>query len=233
MRPAPSARERAPEDVRGMFDAIAPTYDRANHLLSLWVDRYWRRRAVAEVRRRLGGSAPRILDLCCGTGDLALALRRGIPGAELVGADFSLPMLRLARRKGGGGSNAWLQADGLKLPFGDASFAAVTVGFGFRNLSDYAAGLAELRRVLAPGGVCAILEAARPGFAPLRWYLERVLPRLGGWISGNAAAYRYFPDSVAQFPAPAALAAMMRAAGFGEVSVRRLPPGLATLHLAS
>jgi len=216
-----------------MFDAIAPTYDRANHLLSLWVDRYWRRRAVAEVRRRLGGSAPRILDLCCGTGDLALALRRGIPGAELVGADFSLPMLRLARRKGGGGSNAWLQADGLKLPFGDASFAAVTVGFGFRNLSDYAAGLAELRRVLAPGGVCAILEAARPGFAPLRWYLERVLPRLGGWISGNAAAYRYFPDSVAQFPAPAALAAMMRAAGFGEVSVRRLPPGLATLHLAS
>lgn len=230
MSPAPSARERAPEDVRGMFDAIAPTYDRANHLLSLSVDRYWRRCAVAEVRRTVPGPAPRILDLCCGTGDLALALARGIPSATIVGADFSLPMLQLAARKGARAT--WLQADGLRLPFPDASFSALTAAFGFRNLSDYRAGLAEFHRVLAPGGVCAILEAARPGFAPLRWYLDRVLPRLGGWISGHRAAYRYFPDSVAQFPAPAALEAMMRAAGFAQVRFRTLAPGLATLHLA-
>lgn len=223
-----------------MFDRIAPTYDRANHLLSLSVDRMWRARTIREVRAALPAQlrgAP-LLDVCCGTGDLTLALRAGVGTAGLVvGADFSHAMLTRAQAKAGGRSGAaWLQADALRLPCADASFAAITTGFGFRNLSDYRAGLAEFRRLLMPGGVLAILEVARPTapvVGPLcRLYFERILPRIGGWISGDPVAYRYLPASVGRFPDPPTLAAWMRESGWADVRFSRLAGGMASLHLA-
>lgn len=235
-RPAGVADEAAAAHVRAMFDRIAPTYDRANHLLSLWVDRNWRWRTVRALRARLAPDA-RVLDVCCGTGDLSLALAAGLaPGTLVVGADFSHAMLARARAKAAGRLH-WMQADALRLPYADGSFAAVTSAFGFRNLADYRAGLAEFRRLLAPGGSLAILEISRPSLPLLAQlyplYFERLLPRLGGWISGHPAAYRYLPDSVSRFPSPPELAAWMRAAGFASVQYRRFAAGLASLHLAT
>jgi len=235
-RPAGVTADQAARHVRGMFDEIAPTYDRLNHLLSLSVDRYWRRRTVRAVRQRLGvrqDSRP-ILDVCCGTGDLTLALHAGLgEGVEVLGADFSGVMLSRAQAKAP--ELGWLQADGLHLPFADGSFAAIATAFGFRNLADYRAGLSEFRRLLQPGGVVAILEVARPTvpvLGPLyRFYFERVLPRLGGWISGHPEAYRYLPSSVSRFPAPPELAVWMREAQFRAVEYERLSGGIATLHL--
>lgn len=229
------APQPAPQ-VRAMFDRIAPTYDRANHWLSLSVDRYWRAYTVRRLARALGAtSAPLVLDVCCGTGDLSLALvHRLAPGARVVGADFSREMLTCARAKAPGIS--WLQADGMRLPCADGACDAMASAFGFRNLSNYAAGLAEFYRLLRPGGVCAILEISQPvvpllGRAYL-FYFERVLPRLGGWISGDRGAYQYLPHSVARFPSPPELAAGMRAAGFTEVQFHRFLGGVAALHLA-
>lgn len=242
--PAPGTRPEGvnPADaaahVRGMFDQIAPTYDRANHLLSLSIDRYWRWRSVRLVRQALERShlddAPRVLDICCGTGDFSLALAAGIPRARLVGGDFSHVMLAAAQRKAP--QLGWLQADALHLPYGDACFAAITAGFGFRNLSDYRAGLRELHRCLVPGGILAILEVARPVAPVLKqvypFYFERVLPLLGGWISGQRAAYRYLPESVARFPAPPVLVAWMQQAGFRQARFQRFSGGIAALHWA-
>lgn len=235
-RPAGIAAEEAAAHVRGMFDRIAPTYDRANHWLSLSVDRYWRWRTVRRLRERLGAAAPRVLDVCCGTGDLSLALRAGLgPNARLLGADFAFGMLARARAKAP--DLDWLQADALRLPLPGASFDAITTGFGFRNLSDYRAGLEEFWRLLAPGGTLAILEFAQPTAPVLgglyQFYFRRVLPRLGGWISGHPAAYRYLPDSVTRFPSPPELAEWMRAAGFAEVRFQRLGGGIAALHLGT
>jgi demethylmenaquinone methyltransferase/2-methoxy-6-polyprenyl-1,4-benzoquinol methylase len=229
---APSPETRRPAEVRGMFDQIAPTYDRANHLLSLSIDRNWRWRTARAVSRR---QPQRVLDLCCGTGDLSLALARALPQATIVGADFSHAMLQRAQAKAP--REAFAQADALRLPFADASFDALTAAFGFRNLSDYALGLREFRRVLAVGGRLAILEAAEPTL-PLfahayRFYFHRVLPKLGGWISGHREAYDYLPRSVQRFPPPAELSSMIAAAGFAEVTCRRFFGGVATLHLAS
>ncbi|HUX66754.1 MAG TPA: bifunctional demethylmenaquinone methyltransferase/2-methoxy-6-polyprenyl-1,4-benzoquinol methylase UbiE [Terriglobales bacterium] len=239
-RPAGVAAEGAAAHVRAMFDRIAPTYDRANHLLSLSVDRYWRWRTVRALRLRLPPHPRvplRILDVCCGTGDLSLALAAGLaPGATIVGADFSLAMLQRARAKSGPRLE-WIQADALRLPYPDASFAAVTSAFGFRNLADYRAGLAEFFRLLAPGGTLAILEISRPSLPVLAqlypFYFQRLLPRLGGWISGHPAAYRYLPDSVSRFPNPPQLAQWMREAGFSPVRFTRFAGGLASLHLAT
>ena len=234
-RPAGVAPERAAAHVRTMFDAIAPTYDRANHLLSLSVDRTWRWRAVRLLRRRLPDPRGRVLDLCCGTGDLALALAAALPGARIHGADFSHPMLALARQKSP--RTPWLQSDAMRLPYPAAAFAAVATPFGFRNLADYRAGLAEFHRVLQPGGALAILEVSRPSLPLLAQlyplYFHRLLPWLGGRISGQPAAYRYLPDSVARFPAPRELAQWMTDAGFEHVSIHRFTAGLATLHLAT
>lgn len=244
--PAPGTRPRgaapgeAAAHVRGMFDAIAPTYDRANHVLSLSVDRYWRWRSVRRLRRALGadGEAGAVLDVCCGTGDFSLALARGLRGARIAGADFSHGMLRRARAKRAAKSAAveWLQADALRLPYADGSLAAITSAFGFRNLSDYRAGLAEFHRCLRRGGVLAILEISRPVVPGLReiypFYFERVLPWLGGRISGHPEAYRYLPESVARFPAPPVLAQWMRECGFGEAGFQRFGGGIAALHLA-
>jgi len=342
-RPAGVAAEGAAAHVRAMFDRIAPTYDLANHLLSLSVDRYWRWRTVRALRSRLPPGPLPILDVCCGTGDLSLALAAGLPpGTAIMGADFSLAMLQRARAKSrsargghaalpagkigangrepgppepasgsgvvvipeGGpppgsdsgaappGSEAaqrrggpqgpqagvsmppravtagrltsgtrgaparrrysrgraaaqgpapttlqWIQADALRLPYPDASFAAVTSAFGFRNLADYRAGLAEFFRLLTPGGTLAILEISRPSLPVLAqlypFYFQRLLPRLGGWISGQPAAYRYLPDSVSRFPNPPQLADWMREAGFASVRFSRFAGGLASLHLAT
>ncbi|MGH9415607.1 MAG: ubiquinone/menaquinone biosynthesis methyltransferase [Terriglobales bacterium] len=239
-RPAGVAPEAAAAHVRAMFDRIAPSYDRANHVLSLEVDHYWRWRTARALRRRLAGGAaaagsqaPRVLDVCCGTGDLGLALARHLRGAQVLGADFSPAMLARARRKRPAG--CWLQADGLQLPLADGCCDAVATAFGFRNFTDYRAALAELKRVLRPGGWLAILEIAEPTTPGLRqlylFYFRRLLPLLGGWISGERAAYRYLPRSVGRFPAPAELAQWMRDAGFDSVRVERLSLGLAALHL--
>ncbi|MGH9488150.1 MAG: ubiquinone/menaquinone biosynthesis methyltransferase [Terriglobales bacterium] len=238
-RPAGVKAGQEGAHVRGMFDRIAPTYDRANHLLTLSVDRWWRWRTVGLLRRKLaaGGAelaGARVLDVCCGTGDMALALRAGLAGTRITGADFSRAMLLRARAKAPGVD--WVQADALHLPCRDGSCSALASAFGFRNLSDYRAGLAEFYRCLRPGGVLAILEISRPSAPLLRqlypFYFEHVLPRVGGWISGDAGAYRYLPDSVSRFPSPPELVRWMRASGFGEAGFLRLAGGIAALHLA-
>lgn len=248
-RPSGVAAEDAPRYVRQLFDRIAPRYDRANHLLSLGVDVYWRWRTAAAVDRMLAatpatqGAPPALWDVCCGTGDLALALARRSTRRRrswrVYGGDFTHRMLVLANQKGRaartpGGVAGWVEADSLRLPAADASAAAVTTGFGFRNLADYRGALAEFARVLRPGGVLAILEFSQPAIPGLRaaygWYFHRLLPRVGGWISGSGEPYRYLPSSVDRFPAPRELAAWMDAAGFAQVKFRRLSGGIATLH---
>lgn len=259
-RPPGIAAEDAPRYVRQLFDRIAPRYDRANHWLSLGVDRYWRSRAAAAVDDWLAAAPPSanspgavpapqlLLDICCGTGDLSFALARRSArrrlGWRIIGADFSPRMLALAqaksRRRVSRAAAAlpagWLRADGLRLPCADATAAAVTTAFGFRNLAGYRAALTEFARVLRPGGVLAILEFSEPVLPGLRaaygWYFHRLLPRLGAWISGTGEPYTYLPGSVDRFPAPAELAAWIAAAGFSPVEFRRLSGGIATLHLA-
>ncbi len=224
--------------VRRMFARIAPRYDLLNRLLSLGQDRRWRRLTALRVRQWLERPGARALDLCCGTGDLLVFLARvsartARPDVLLAGCDFCRPMLRLARRKLP--EAALLEADALRLPVPDASLDLVTVAFGFRNLADYHAGLAEMRRVLRPGGAAAILEFSQPTgrlLAPLyAWYSRCVLPRVGGWISGDPDAYRYLPESVSRFPGPEELARWMRDAGFRQVGFERFSGGIVALHL--
>jgi demethylmenaquinone methyltransferase/2-methoxy-6-polyprenyl-1,4-benzoquinol methylase len=225
-----------------MFSRIAPRYDFLNHFLSFQLDRLWRRRVVRRFRHILARKDARVLDLCCGTGDLALALRAG-GRARVFGADFAHAMLVLAEQKSRAYSEgqvfrrvAFLEADALALPFEDASVDLVTTAFGFRNLANYERGLAEMYRVLRVGGEVAVLEFAEPRgalFGPLyRFYLRRVVPRLGGAISGNPAAYSYLPSSVAKFPTPKELAALMSDAGFADVRCELWISGSVALHSA-
>ena len=222
--------------VRGMFGRVAPRYDLANHLLSFNIDRYWRAHTVRRVRGILANPAARVLDVCCGTGDLALALERA-RGAAVFGSDFCHPMLVAARRKltHGGKRSPVFEADALRLPVRDAALDLITAAFGFRNLANYEAGLREMRRVLKPGGTAAILEFSQPpnaAFAALyNFYSRRILPVIGGMISGNPDAYRYLPESVRKFPDAPELAKAMRAAGFAEVSYEFLTGGIVALHL--
>lgn len=225
--------------VREMFGRIAPRYDLLNHLLSLEVDKVWRRRVAKRFSAILRRPSATVLDLCCGTGDLALAFRREAPqGAEIVGSDFVPEMLERARAKAAASRAAitFVEADALALPFGDATFDLVSCSFGFRNLANYERGLREIRRVLKPGGVAAILEFAEPQgkvFGSLyRFYFRRVLPKLGGLISGNGFAYTYLPSSVSKFPSPEALQAQCKAAGFSEARFERWTGGIVTLHTA-
>ena len=217
--------------VRSMFGRVAHRYDLANHLLSFNVDRYWRAHTVARVRDVLARPEARVLDICCGTGDLLRALQRERPTA--MGSDFCHPMLVAAQAKVGGAK--LFEADALSLPLPDASLDLITVAFGFRNLANYEKGLREMRRVLRSGGVAAILEFSKPPnklFAAFyNFYSRRILPAIGGALSGSRDAYTYLPESVRKFPAPEELAAMMRAAGFNRVDFERLTGGIVALHI--
>ncbi len=218
--------------VRGMFTAIAPRYDLLNHVLSLNVDRRWRRRAVL----RLGWEdAPegRYLDLCAGTLDLAaeLAGRRGFRG-QVVGADFVVPMLRRGLPKAP--RLRAVGADALALPFPDAAFRGSMIAFGIRNLVDPDAGLCEMVRVVRPGGRVVVLEFSLPTVWPIRplylLYFRRVLPRIGRLVSKHMSAYSYLPDSVEDFPEPRRFEERMRAAGLRDTGSESLSFGVATLY---
>ena len=239
-RPEGARDEReAAAHVRQMFGRIAPRYDLLNHLLSLDIDKVWRRRVARRFRSILQNPSSRVLDLCCGTGDLALALRREAPeGAEITGSDFVPEMLDRARAKAEASRTnvTFVEADALALPFADASFDLVTCSFGFRNLANYERGLLEVLRVLKPGGIAAILEFAEPRgklFGGLyRFYFRQVLPRLGGLISGNGSAYTYLPRSVSKFPAPETLATQFSQVGYEDVRFERWTGGIVALHTA-
>ncbi len=225
--------------VREMFGRIAPRYDLLNHVLSLDIDKVWRRRVARRFSTLLRDPSARVLDLCCGTGDLALAFRREAPtGAEIVGSDFVPEMLARARAKAAalGARVTFVEADALALPFGDKTFDLVSCSFGFRNLANYERGMREILRVLKPGGVAAILEFAEPTgrlFGGLyRFYFRRVLPRLGGLISGNGSAYTYLPSSVSRFPPPEELRAQFGQAGYVNVEFERWTGGIVALHSA-
>ncbi len=215
-----------------MFARVAHRYDFANHLLSFGIDRHWRRRVVKLVRPILHRPDSCVLDLCCGTGDLMLALGRD-RARPVMGSDFCHPMLQAASRKDRQAS--LIEADGLVLPFSNQSFDLITIAFGFRNFANYEAGLLELRRVLKPGGLLAILEFSQPPNPILRglyeWYSGRVLPKIGGMISGSRDAYEYLPFSVRKFPGASELAKMMEAAGFTSVTFERLTFGVVAIHL--
>ncbi|TBH21175.1 bifunctional demethylmenaquinone methyltransferase/2-methoxy-6-polyprenyl-1,4-benzoquinol methylase UbiE [Thermus thermamylovorans] len=229
---AVSPEEKA-KRVRRLFAEIAPRYDLLNRLLSFGADQGWRRRAV---RLALERHPRRLLDLATGTGDLALLLKEAAPWAEVVGADFAPPMLELARKKAWerGLEVRFLEADALALPFPEAAFDAITIAFGFRNFADYGKALQELHRVLAPGGRLVVLEFPPPPKGAFglvyRLYFQRLLPLLGGLISGSFRAYRYLPESVEAFPPPEALKALMEGAGFG-VRYELLTFGVAAIHV--
>lgn len=230
----------ASRKVREMFSRIAPRYDFLNHFLSFELDRAWRARTARVLRAILERRDACVLDLCCGTGDLAFALARE-GNARVVGADFSHTMLVRAKEKarslslrGSGRPIPFLEGDALRLPFADESFDLVTTAFGFRNLVNYEAGLREIRRVLRPGGSVGILEFTEPPGGLwgdfYRWYFRSLLPRIGGWISGENAAYRYLPNSVARFFRPEELAELIVAAGFEAVEQRVWTLGTLALH---
>jgi demethylmenaquinone methyltransferase / 2-methoxy-6-polyprenyl-1,4-benzoquinol methylase len=245
-RPEGARDEREAErQVREMFSRIAPRYDFLNHFLSLSFDRLWRRRAAKRFLRVMRRPDVQILDVCCGTGDLAFALESARKKAlcyaagtrrSIVGCDFAEPMLRRAREKTsrGGRRVEFAAGDGLRLPFRDASFDLVTTAFGFRNLANYESGLREFARVLRPGGELGILEFTEPKNGALarlyRFYFSRILPRIGGAISGSGEAYSYLPESVRKFPGPEALKEAMEKAGFRDVEFERWTCGIVALH---
>jgi demethylmenaquinone methyltransferase/2-methoxy-6-polyprenyl-1,4-benzoquinol methylase len=225
--------------VREMFGRIAPRYDLLNHLLSLDIDKVWRRRVAKISSAILHDPSARVLDLCCGTGDLALAFRKEAPlGAEIVGSDFVPEMLVRARAKAAasGANVTFVEADALALPFRDDNFDMISCSFGFRNLANYEKGLREIYRVLKPRGIAAILEFAEPhGFlfgSLYRFYFRRILPRLGGLISGNASAYTYLPSSVSKFPSPETFKELFERCGYVEVEFKQWTGGIVALHTA-
>jgi len=214
-----------PTEVRTMFDRIAPVYDVMNRVMTVGLDQHWRRETAKAVVR----PGDRVLDACCGTGDLAVAsLKAG--AREVVGLDFSPRMLDRARAKQQ--TVTWLEGDVMAMPFADGEFDSATVGFGVRNVSELSAALAELRRVLRTGGSLGILEITTPTgiLAPFyRLWFDRVVPLLGKVLKGGSA-YTYLPASVRRFPAPEALADLMREAGFEAVQYRTFAGGIVALH---
>jgi demethylmenaquinone methyltransferase/2-methoxy-6-polyprenyl-1,4-benzoquinol methylase len=229
--------------VREMFTSIAPRYDLLNHVLSFNVDRLWWRRTARSFAHILSQPDSRILDLCCGTGDMTFALRKQADDwhPQIVGADFSHAMLQRACSKslhkmatnGKSATPAWIEADALCLPFPGEHFSLVTSAFGFRNLADYDAGLCEIMRVLKPGGECGILDFSEPkGLMGnlYRIYFKQVLPRVGTMLSGVSGPYEYLPISVKRFPEPHEMLDRMRRAGFREASWTPYTFGIAGLY---
>jgi demethylmenaquinone methyltransferase/2-methoxy-6-polyprenyl-1,4-benzoquinol methylase len=214
----------APDAVRTMFDRIAPVYDAMNHAMTVGLDRRWR----METARAVVWPGDRVLDACCGTGDLAIASLRG--GGRVTGLDFSERMLERAREKSH--EVEWVQGDALQLPFSEGSFDAVTVGFGVRNLDDLEAGLRELRRVLRPGGRVGILEITRPRGLLRPFYklwFDGLVPLAGKLLPGGSA-YTYLPASVRRFPGAKDFAELMQTAGFEQVRFRLFAGGIVALH---
>jgi demethylmenaquinone methyltransferase/2-methoxy-6-polyprenyl-1,4-benzoquinol methylase len=221
--------------VRKIFSAVAPRYDFLNHFLSVGRDIAWRKATAKALRHVLERPDSKAADLCCGTGDLAFELERYSSG-RVFGADFCHPMLALAKRKARRHSTLFLEADALALPFPDHFLDVASLAFGFRNLASYAGGLREIRRVLKPQGILAILEFSEvrgPIFGPFfRFYFRHVLPRIGTWISGVPGPYQYLHDSVSNFPNQQALSQLLSAEGFHNVCYRNFTGGVAALHLA-
>jgi len=220
------------EKVQEMFDHIAPSYDKLNHIMSLNVDKGWRRHALKEI---VDGTPQRILDVACGTGDSTIAIAKAAAeGSKVIGADISEGMMALVKgkaEKAGIGERIELQvADGEALPYGDGTFDRVACAFGIRNFEHKEKGLQEFLRVLKPGGKAVILELSVPQNRVVRWcydlYFTRLLPRIGGALSGDKAAYRYLPASVHRFPPPKDFCRMMEAAGFRTVRCRTFSFGL-------
>lgn len=236
-----AGEEAASKWVRGMFGKIAGHYDLLNHLLSFNLDKRWRTRTVERVAPILETPNARMLDLCCGTADILLALEartRGAAHPQILGSDFCHPMLVEARRKIANNRlrSPLFEADALSLPLASESLDLITVAFGFRNLANYRQGLIEFARVLKPGGTLAILEFSQPTnpvFASVYGFFStRVLPRVGGMISGSDEAYSYLPDSIRKFPGAEDLAAQIHGAGFSSVEFERMTFGAVALHLA-
>lgn len=221
--------------VREMFSGIASKYDFLNHFLSVNIDKRWRRLVSNKLKDVLADENAVVLDVACGTGDLAVELQKSAK-AKVTGTDFCRPMLEIAF-----GKNAktalripYVEADGMNLSFADDAFDAVTIAFGLRNFSNWHNGLIELHRVLKPGGKLVILEFSTPvlpGFRQLfQFYFSSVLPRIGGAVSGSRGAYEYLPDSVSRFPDQKNLANMMTEVGFGSVEYKNLTGGIAAIH---
>lgn len=251
--PSPGARpigttpdQDAAANVREMFDTIAPKYDLLNHLLSAGIDRLWWTRTAHSFRSTLQRPEAVALDLCCGTGDMTLALYRHRPQpatnnqqpatAPVLAIDFSHQMLTRGAEKFAPHNILPIEADALHLPLAGSSIDLVTSAFGFRNLSNYEAGLAELYRVLRPGGQIGILDFNQPsGLTGTLYnlYFKQVLPRFGGLISGDPAAYAYLPDSVARFPRPARMLELLAEAGFTRATWTSYTFGIAGLYRAT
>lgn len=228
-QPSPIPEQGKGLAVQRLFGRIARRYDLANRVLSLGLDRAWRRRAAGIAGQ---WQPARVLDLATGSGDLAIAIGKVCPKASVIGADFCLPMLREARRKG---VPALVQADGLRLPFSDATFDLVTIAFGLRNMESWQNCLAEMARVSSCGGHVLVLDFSIPG-PPLRglyrFYLHRVLPRLAALLTGARESYEYLGASIERFPQGDEMNAMIRAAGFEDAACRKLTGGIVSLYTA-
>ena len=237
----PSAEMNAPgkdRALRAMFAEIAPSYDWLNHVLSINIDKLWRRRTVRKLEDVLAKPDSIALDICCGTGDLTLELARK---TRVIGCDFCHPMLLIGKGKASSQNGSarkpllLTEGDALRLPFSNEKFDAVTIAFGLRNLASVETGLAEIMRVMKPGGRAAILEFSQPVIPLLRgafgFYFNHIRPRIGALVSGSTFAYQYLPDSVRNFPTQNRLAEMMRDAGFVNVEYDNLSGGIAALHV--
>jgi demethylmenaquinone methyltransferase/2-methoxy-6-polyprenyl-1,4-benzoquinol methylase len=234
---APAAPDKTPSRIAGMFDAIAPRYDLLNHVLSAGLDRRWRDRAVDALAL---GAGARVLDLCTGTADLAVATARRVPGSTVVGVDFAAQMLRLGLAKvhglGLGGAIRLVRGDATCIPIESASCDAATIAFGIRNVAEPERALEEIARVLRPGGRLAILEFGQPAIPGLRtcyaWYFRYLLPAVGRLVSQHTSAYSYLPASVGAFPSPDEFARIIVSKGFTHVTADSLSFGIVYLYVA-
>lgn len=224
--------------VREMFSGIAPKYDFLNHFLSINIDKRWRRAVAEKLETVLENPAALVLDVACGTGDLAIELQKGAK-AKVFGTDFCRPMLEIAFGKNEKNDFPipYVEADGMNLSFADESFDAVTIAFGLRNFSNWEEGLRELYRILKKDGKLVVLEFSTPivpGFSNLfQFYFSHILPRIGGVVSGSRGAYQYLPNSVTKFPDQKNLAKMMREVGFFDVEYKNLTGGIAAVHIGA
>jgi demethylmenaquinone methyltransferase/2-methoxy-6-polyprenyl-1,4-benzoquinol methylase len=220
--------------VRAMFSGIAKRYDLLNHVLSMNIDKRWRKLVRKKLQTILDRPEAKVLDVACGTGDLSIELQSNAK-AKVIGTDFCRPMLTVAAEKAE--AIPFVEGDAMNLGFADNTFDAVTIAFGLRNLSHFADGLTELHRILKPGGKLAVLEFSAPivpGFRQaFNFYFTRILPRIGGAVSGSRGAYEYLPDSVSKFPDQKRLAALMSETGFDDVEYTNLTGGIAAIHIGT